>query len=98
VILNCSEEIACLLLNVRTTERNGIEMPKYLFVFRDLRSVPSNVATGDKYGGWSITLFLSHLMFSKILLFYTGYLCVSKTHCPCLAVQTDQYESDLITM
>jgi hypothetical protein len=95
----CSrEEIACLHLNVRATERNGIEISKYLFVFRDLRSVPSNVATGDKYDGWSITIFLSHAMFSKVLLFYTDYLCVSKTHCPCLAVQSDQYESDLITI
>ena len=72
--------MACLHLNVRATERNGIERPKYLFVFRDLRYVPLNVEAGDKYGGWIITIFLSHLMFSKILLFYTDYLCVSRRH------------------
>ena len=46
--------MACLHLNVRATERNGIERPKYLFVFRDLRYVPLNVEAGDKYGGWII--------------------------------------------
>jgi hypothetical protein len=76
-ILNSSEEIACLHLNVLATELDGINMSKYLFVFGDLRSVPLNAATGHNYGGWKITIFLSPLMFSKILLFYTDWLRVS---------------------
>ena len=76
-ILNSSEERACLHLNVCATERNRIKMSKYLFVFGDLRSIPLNVATGDNYGGWIITIFLSNLLFSKILLFYTDDLRVS---------------------
>lgn len=76
-ILNSSEEIACLYLDVRATVCNGINMSKYLFVFGDLRSVPLNAVTGDNYGGWIFAIFLSYLMFSKILLFYTDYLRVS---------------------
>ena len=34
-ILNSSEEIACLRLDVRATERNGIKIYQYLFVFGD---------------------------------------------------------------